>query len=97
MPAKLHVGDHVRYTTKWLRSTGCYAGAIPHARGRITAFKSLMGVDYGFTDLHLHTLPWVTDHGAQVCQRALVIVAWENDHFDEVPKRILNANLEIAP
>jgi hypothetical protein len=37
------VGDRVRYTAAFLRSTGMYTGAIPQARGTITALEPFGG------------------------------------------------------
>ncbi|WP_422923201.1 hypothetical protein [Singulisphaera sp. PoT] len=35
------MGDTVRYSAQWLRSTGQYAGDICHARGEVTEIKPL--------------------------------------------------------
>lgn len=39
--AKLQVGDRVRYSAMFLRSTGQYLGEVPQAKGVITGFKDL--------------------------------------------------------
>jgi len=35
MPEELKVGNEVKYSTKFLRSIGCYTGDIPFANGKI--------------------------------------------------------------
>jgi len=40
MNAGLCVGDKVRYSAQFLRSTGMYAGPVPHARGTITKLET---------------------------------------------------------
>lgn len=37
----IQVGDRVRYSTNWLRSTGCYTGDLPQARGIVKELKVL--------------------------------------------------------
>ena len=39
--AKLKVGDRVRYSAMFLRSTGQYTGEVPFAKGRIVGFDDL--------------------------------------------------------
>ena len=39
--APIQIGDIVRYSTAWLRSTCQYTGDIPHARGTVTELKVL--------------------------------------------------------
>ncbi len=37
----LAVGDHVKYSRSFLRSTGIFTGEIPFARGRVASFELL--------------------------------------------------------
>ena len=37
----IKVGDKVAYSKTFLKSTGSFAGDIPHARGQVTALVSL--------------------------------------------------------
>jgi hypothetical protein len=39
--ASLKVGDRVRYSRNFLRSTGQYTGDVPFAKGRIVGFEVL--------------------------------------------------------
>jgi hypothetical protein len=41
MKANLHPGARVKYRAEFLRSIGCYTGALPFARGTITALVNL--------------------------------------------------------
>lgn len=41
--AKLKVGDKVRYSAMFLRSTGQYTGEVPFAKGTIVGFDDLGG------------------------------------------------------
>ena len=50
--AKIEVGDKVAYKASFLRNTGQYAGATPHARGVVTALtplgdNALATIDWG--------------------------------------------------
>ena len=53
----IQVGDLVRYSAEWLRSTCQYAGDIAHAKGRVTALQVLSPevvlatIDWGNTDI----------------------------------------------
>ena len=52
----LAVGDRVRYTRAWLRSTCSYTGPLPRARGTVTAIdpfgrNALVTVDWGHPDI----------------------------------------------
>jgi hypothetical protein len=38
---KIKVGDRVAYSAAFLRSTGQYAGDVPHAKGEVRALVSL--------------------------------------------------------
>jgi len=42
---RIVVGDRVKYSAAWLRSTGTYAGTLPHARGVVTAILPKFGRD----------------------------------------------------
>jgi hypothetical protein len=53
---KFAVGDRVRYTADFLRSTGMFTGAIPQARGTITTLEPfgeavLATIDWGNVDV----------------------------------------------
>jgi hypothetical protein len=47
----ISVGDKVRYSPAFLRSTGQYTGDIPHARGTVVALKL-------FGNVTLATIDW---------------------------------------
>jgi len=51
----IKVGDKVRYTVKFLRSTGEYTGAIPHARGIV---KKLEPLGRGPDAILIATIDW---------------------------------------
>jgi hypothetical protein len=44
--AKINVGDEVKYSRDWLRSTSQITGDIPFAKGTVTEIK-----DYGSTSI----------------------------------------------
>ena len=48
----IHAGDRVRYTAKWLRSTGNQTGDLPFARGTVL---DIVGVG---PDLYLAEVIW---------------------------------------
>ncbi|QEH36577.1 hypothetical protein OJF2_51610 [Aquisphaera giovannonii] len=47
----IQVGDTVRYSRRWLQSTGTHTGDLPRAKGTVTAIK-----DYGSTKIA--TIDW---------------------------------------
>lgn len=40
----IRVGDQVRYSRDWLRSTGTFTGDLPAAKGVVTELKDLGGL-----------------------------------------------------
>lgn len=67
----LRIGNKVKYSAKWLRSTGTYTGPLPFARGHITEIRAFS-------------------------KSGLATVKWDNDYDNEVPTKILCANLVLS-
>jgi len=65
----LAVGDRVRYSKAWLRSTCSYTGPLPRAKGTITALAKfgrnrLATIDWGDPDMP----PRVLDANLERCR-----------------------------
>lgn len=70
MPRPFAVGDRVKYAVGFLRSTGMYTGAIPFARGTITALdkfgdRTLATVEWGNPDIPSRILTANLAHAVQ--------------------------------
>lgn len=54
---QIQVGSRVAYSAAFLRSTGMYAGEIPHARGIVTAIEDLGGLRLAVIDWRNPEIP----------------------------------------
>jgi hypothetical protein len=60
MSKSIAVGDRVKYSARFCRSSGAYTGALPHARGKVV---KLLTVGPGFV---LATIEWDHQQGKYV-------------------------------
>ena len=75
----VHVGDKVRYSVQWLRSTGNYAGDIPHAKGVVTAIEPISGTSY------LAVVDWGNpDIPSKVLSNNLTVIGSPKERYEQM-------------
>lgn len=81
------VGDKVRYSVAWLRSTGNYAGDVANAKGVVTAIQPLGTTSLAVVDWGNPNVP------AKVLTSNLTIIGSPKERYESVASKTGESNM----